>query len=982
MIRLGFALKMVLALVLLSATALSVMGVLTYRDARTRLTEDGRAALLRLAVVDATEVAGVAKRAEGDLAFYAGTGPVLTALRDFDAGWQLMPDAGALAKARAAPETAPARASRYLRAVRVHDAVLRDLARRSRFSDISLFDRTGTQVFSTGSGTALIASDPSVMAVLEGDVRSVVVSDFDAGNDGMIARMAAPIRDGTGEVIGVLGAGFPVVLLEEALARLASSDGRMVAHLLSRDGGMVTAQGPGVPAVLTSEDLSLASAGESRTVTLDRAEPTLAGVAPARFFGRTWLAVVEQSERSLTEPARNLARGSALRGAALLAAITLAACLLGRHLVAPVRAHTDGLEALRKGEYDAPSPGQGEVGVMGRMATAMEELRRTLLRARDDHSVGQSRGAALQATSAALMMTDAEFNIVYLNPSLVRLLEDRAEDLRTVMDGTDPRSLIGENMDRFHRMPAMVCARLSDPANLPLTTDIPTGSALIQLKVDAIAQADGTTSGLVIEWSDVTDLRRNQAVLHAIETNHAKAEFDLGGQLVRCNDPFRTACAAKGINVAGLSLRRDVQGWNDGRDGAAIGEEVASGVAWTGKVRIGPANDPVVLAGGMFPVLNRARQPTGAVFIGTDETVAERSLIAAQTRRAEMEEAQTRVVDALRVGLTAISSGDLTRRLTREFSEEYDQLRLDYNASADNLTDAMRAIAEETVSMRLETAEIVNASDDLARRTESQALTLQDTAASLDALTLSVAETAKSTARASTLVGEARARAETSGRIVESAEKAMSEIATSSGEVVKIVGVIEDIAFQTNLLALNAGVEAARAGEAGRGFAVVATEVRGLAQRCSNAAAEIGTLIGRSSQHVAQGVDLVSETGEALNSIVTAISEVSAFIESLARAGDEQSQGLMQVNAAVTRIDQATQQNAAMFEETTSAAHALASRAESLTVSIGRFDIGDVDGTWESGKSPASSQLGRTGSLRNSTVASVEQLNSLSGTSR
>ena len=188
-------------------------------------------------------------------------------------------------------------------------------------------------------------------------------------------------------------------------------------------------------------------------------------------------------------------------------------------------------------------------------------------------------------------------------------------------------------------------------------------------------------------------------------------------------------------------------------------------------------------------------------------------------------------------------------------------------------------------------------------------------------------------------VREAREDAESSGEVVQNAVTAMSGIEDSSNQISQIISVIDDIAFQTNLLALNAGVEAARAGEAGRGFAVVASEVRGLAQRSSGAAMEIKTLIGSSSKQVEQGVDLVGRAGEALQSIASRVNQISQLMSGIADGAAEQSTGLDEINTGMSQLDQVTQQNAAMVEQSTAAGHLLNSDASKLSEIVAYFKV-------------------------------------------
>ena len=298
------------------------------------------------------------------------------------------------------------------------------------------------------------------------------------------------------------------------------------------------------------------------------------------------------------------------------------------------------------------------------------------------------------------------------------------------------------------------------------------------------------------------------------------------------------------------------------------------------------------------------------------------------------------VVEALGSGLGALSSGDLLTRIDQAFAPQSEQLRTDFNGAVGRLHDTMAEIGANTGTIQMRSAAIAAAALDLSRRTEQQAASLESTAASLDEITKTVRTTAEHASHARSVVAEAKASAEASGSIVSRAVGAMTAIEGSSNHIGQIIGVIDEIAFQTNLLALNAGVEAARAGEAGRGFAVVASEVRALAQRSAEAAKEIKGLISASRSQVAVGVDLVGQAGKALDRIAMEVTELSATVSAIALSAADQAQGLADVNQAVGAIDQITQKNAAMVEETTATVDALADETECLVSLVGRFRTG------------------------------------------
>ncbi|NBB51195.1 globin-coupled sensor protein, partial [Rhizobium sp. CRIBSB] len=305
---------------------------------------------------------------------------------------------------------------------------------------------------------------------------------------------------------------------------------------------------------------------------------------------------------------------------------------------------------------------------------------------------------------------------------------------------------------------------------------------------------------------------------------------------------------------------------------------------------------------------------------------------------------QAEIVSETGRGLTALASGDLSFRIEPDFPGEYARLKSDFNEAMGKLEDAMGVISANAAAMQTGSGEISQAADDLSRRTEQQAATLEETAAALDEITATVRRTAEGAQRANVVVTDARHDAEASGQVVSRAVTAMGEIQKSAEQISQIIGVIDEIAFQTNLLALNAGVEAARAGDAGRGFAVVASEVRALAQRSAEAAKEIKSLISASTSQVRDGVGLVGQTGEALTAIVGRVMEINGLMAEINASAQEQATALAQVNTAVNQMDQTTQQNAAMVEQSTAASHNLSQEAAELAQLVGRFQIRSASG--------------------------------------
>ena len=652
-----------------------------------------------------------------------------------------------------------------------------------------------------------------------------------------------------------------------------------------------------------------------------------------------YLATVWTPEPLIAAHAHDTAVNAGLTFVGFLVVLALSAFGMHRRIARPVAQLTTLTARLQAGDFSTRFGGTHRRDEIGDLARALENLRDSLARSAEYAREAAFKASAVEGTSASLMLADRDFNILYTNPAAREILDHHADAIKARVPHYDPKKVVGSNMDIFHDGIERARARLSDPKNLPFLTGLRFGRTNLTIEVSAVYNQKGEHDGFVVEWKDVTAEQRNAAIITAIDHDQLRVEFSPDGKLELANATF---CKLMGLNanqLADQDFSTRIQ--QESAPGKTVFARLKANEQVHGTLALTrPGAEPLLIDGGFSAITDRSGKVQSYVMLATDVTARRTAERAVEQARSATEAAQKRVVDSLSSALNALSEGDLTVALNDRFADEYEGLRANFNQAIGKLLEALRSVVESATAINSEVAEISSASDDLSRRTEQQAATLEETAAALDELTSSVTSASEVAGKARTLVGEARDRAETSGQVVRQAVDAMGAIAESSDKISKITSVIDEIAFQTNLLALNAGVEAARAGEAGRGFAVVASEVRALAQRSSDAAREIADLISSSSAQIRRGVNLVGEAGQAIGSIENYVQQIFGSVNEIAASSTEQSAGLAEINIAVNQLDQNTQQNAAMFEETSAASQSLRGQAETLAEMVQHFRIG------------------------------------------
>ena len=484
----------------------------------------------------------------------------------------------------------------------------------------------------------------------------------------------------------------------------------------------------------------------------------------------------------------------------------------------------------------------------------------------------------------------------------------------------------------------------------------------IQATYNPVLDEEGHAYKVVKFATDITagEITANEqrSRVDAIGRAQAVIEFKLDGTILSANENFLVTMGYGEAEVVGRhhSMFADPE-FARSAEYRAMWERLNRGEFIADKFhRVGKGGKDVWILASYNPLFDLNGNPYKVIKYATDITAVEAERQAAEHDKVE----QTKlIVDSVGTGLAALAKGDLTHRVEADLTGPFSTLKSDFNGAMSRLQDTLRSVLSTTGGITTGAGEIAQAADDLSKRTEQQAASLEETAAALEEITATVKKTAENAKAASAIVTTARGAAEDGGQIVDTAIKAMGQIEQSSKQITDIIGVIDEIAFQTNLLALNAGVEAARAGDAGKGFAVVASEVRALAQRSSEAAREVKTLIKASSEHVGSGVRLVGESGQALRKIVAQVVEINSLVSEMAQAAQQQSTGIEEVNTAVTQMDQVTQQNAAMVEQSTAASRNLASETTQLSELIAFFAVGGETPGQKRSQTPAPRAVAR-----------------------
>lgn len=613
-------------------------------------------------------------------------------------------------------------------------------------------------------------------------------------------------------------------------------------------------------------------------------------------------------------------------------------------------------------------------GLFNSLSTMAQQLKMAEIEAKSNFAIKQ----AIDNSSTAFMMADADNKLFYVNQTTINLFKQSQDDIRKWEPDFDVDSLIGlplaklaspENSVEFVSTFNKMASSIESKTNI--------GERVFNLNANPVLDESGLCIGSCIEWDDIS-----QALITQEETARVMASLNCTTTNVMIADADRNICymndsVIKMLQDSESDLRVVLPHFNVA---TTLGSNIdifhvnpahqknlleKLQTSYTSQIKVGRRHYRLIAN----PIMSEEGRRLGSVVEWLDRTLeveAEEEiamLVSAAvdgnfSERASTEnksdfmlsmaEGLNRLLETADVGLNdvsrvllALSEGDLTEKIDASYKGTFDQLKNYSNQTTESLARIIGEIRTAANTINTASVEIAQGNADLSNRTEQQAASLEETASSMEELTGTVRLNADNAKQANALASKASEVAVDGGDLIQQVVHTMASINESSQKISDIIGVIDGIAFQTNILALNAAVEAARAGEQGRGFAVVASEVRTLAQRSANAAKDIKALISDSVNKITDGNALVGRSGDTMQEIVTSIKSVNDIMSEIAAASAEQSAGIDEIGKAVTQMDSMTQQNAALVEQAAASAESMQSQADQLTTRVATFKLTD-----------------------------------------